>query len=585
MADTHRLTTISLQPDAAPSGKPVDLRRQAMVMKLSALQVPIFSSANFSSVATDAIDLIQTGNVGAERTLRYAAAGVLNTITPSDSSDPVEAPVRAETLGTEFATPIAPSFEALVFKACRGIGGLDELSYIRQDGSRFPVVGSVTVLRDVGSTMLGDLLSGTDNSARKQVAAKQKKLDRALQESKTALQAAQSAVEKSDLAKPDFLPSLGHELRSPLDAMLGFAQLMESGRPPPTPAQAERVAQVLQAGWHSLAQTNEILDLSLTDSGRLPLSQASVSLAEVQTDCQAMNAPQAQAARLQLRFPAGAEPLDVETDRTRVKQVRINLPSNVIKYNRQGATVDITCQAVSVGRGRVSFCETGLGLSAGQLSQLVQRFGRLGQEAGTNEGTGIGLVASKRVVELMGGAIGVARTVGVGSKFWTEPVATEAPQLTAGDQPPGASAESLPQAGGALSMLLTVEDKPAKLLLIEKLIARRPDMRLPSAVDGNQCNAIARAAPPDVVLMDTDLPGSSGLDALRVLADDPATAHSPVVALGGNAMPHDIDQGLTAGFFRSFIKPIRANDVMDTPDVALRAARPGSTRPTVKDTQ
>ena len=583
MADTSRLTITHPQPDVVPAGKPDDVQRQATVMKTGALQDAIFNSANFSSIATDASGVIQIFNVGAERMLGYAAADVLNTITPADISDPEELLARAKTLSTELGTAIAPGFEALVFKASRGIEDIYQLTYIRKDGSRFPAVVSVTALRDAGSTIIGYLLIGTDNTARKQVEAEQKKLDQALQESNTALQAAKSAAEKANLAKSDFLSSMSHELRSPLNAILGFAQLMESGSPLPTPPQAESIAQILQAGWYLLALINEILDLSLIESGRLSLSQESVSLAEVLTDCQAMIEPQALAARVQLRFPVGADPFYVKADRTRVKQVLINLLSNAIKYNRLGGTVDVTCQAVGAGRVRVGFRDTGHGLSAEQLSQLFQPFNRLGQEASAKEGTGIGLVVSKRLVELMGGAIGVASTVGVGSVFWIELVATEAPQLITSDDIPGVLPKPLLQADSTLRTLLYVEDNPANLLLIEKLIARRPDMRLLSAVDGNRGIALARAAQPDVILMDINLPGISGIDALRVLADDPSTAHIPVVALSANAMPHDIARGLNAGFFRYLTKPIRVNDFMDTLDVALRVARPCPTQPAVKE--
>ena len=583
MADTAHLTTLRPPPDAPSAGKPDDVQRQATLMKTGALQDAIFNSANFSSIATDASGVIQIFNVGAERMLGYAAADVLNAVTPADISDPAEVLIRARTLSTEFATPIAPGFEALVFKASRGIEDIYELSYIRKDGSRLPAVVSVTALRDAAGLIIGYLLIGTDNTARKQVEAEQKKLDQALQESNTALQAAKSAAEKANQAKSDFLSSMSHELRSPLNAILGFAQLMASGNPLPTPPQAESIAQILQAGWYLLALINEILDLSLIESGRLSLSHESVSLTEVLSDCRAMTLPLAATAQVQLRFPAGTDPVYVRADRTRVKQVLINLLSNAIKYNRQGGTVDVLCKASSAGRVRVSFRDTGLGLSAEQLAQLFQPFNRLGQEASATEGTGIGLVVSKRLVELMGGAIGVASTVGVGSVFWIELVAAAAPQVISSGDTVGVPAKPLPQADSTLRTLLYVEDNPANLLLIEKLMARRPDMRLLSAVDGNQGIAIARAALPDVILMDINLPGISGIDALHVLANDPATAHIPVVALSANAMPHDIDRGLTAGFFRYLTKPIRVNDFMDTLDVALRVARPDPPRPTVKE--
>jgi CheY-like chemotaxis protein len=216
-------------------------------------------------------------------------------------------------------------------------------------------------------------------------------------------------------------------------------------------------------------------------------------------------------------------------------------------------------------------------LSAEKLVQLFQPFNRLGQEAGAEEGTGIGLVVSKRLVELMGGEIGVESTVGVGSVFWIELKSTAALQL------PGALdtvtvTESGLDADAQLRTLLCVEDNPANLLLVEKLLARRPDIRLLSAMDGNRGIEIARVARPDVILMDINLPGISGITALRILTEDPATAHIPVIALSANAMPRDIKEGLEAGFFRYLTKPIKVNEFMDTLDVALKFVRVGSAR-------
>jgi PAS domain S-box-containing protein len=618
---------------------------------------------------------------------------VVNKITPAAISDPQELIARATALSVELSTPITPGFEALVFKASRGIEDIYELTYIRKDGSRFPAVVSVTALRDPGNAIIGYLLIGTDNTARKQVEAEQKKLDqrlrdqqfytrsliesnidalmttdpsgiisdvnkqmelltgctrdeligapfknyftdperaeagikrvlsenkvtnyeltarardgketvvsynattfhdrdrtlqgvfaaardvterqlldRALQETNIALEGAKSAAEKANLAKSDFLSSMSHELRSPLNAILGFGQLMESGLPLPTPAQKESIDQILQAGWYLLELINEILDLSLIESGRLSLSVESISLAEVLNDCQAMIEPQAQKSGIRMLFPSPDSPYYVKADRTRMKQVLVNLLSNGIKYNRAGGMVEVSCEACSAERVRISFRDTGQGLSAENLSQLFQPFNRLGQEVGAEEGTGIGLVVSKRLVELMGGSIGVESTVGVGSVFWIEMNAAEPPRLITTDDQPRALAPAPWQSDSTLRTLLYVEDNPANLRLIEKLIERRSDMRLLSAIDGNRGIEIARASHPDVILMDINLPGISGIEAMRILADDPATAQIPVIALSANAMPHDIARGLRAGFFRYLTKPIKVNEFMNTLDVAL----------------
>jgi CheY-like chemotaxis protein/two-component sensor histidine kinase len=362
---------------------------------------------------------------------------------------------------------------------------------------------------------------------------------------------------------------MSHELRSPLNAILGFGQLMETGPPLPTPAQKESIEQILQAGWYLLALINEILDLSLIESGKLSLSLESISLAEVLDDCQAMIEPQAQKSGIRMHFPPSGSPLHVRADRTRVKQVLVNLLSNAIKYNTVGGSVEVSCEGGTQGWVRVSFRDTGLGLPPEHLAQLFQPFNRLGQEAGAEEGTGIGLVVSKRLVELMGGSIGVQSTVGVGSVFWIELIAAEAPQEVARADAIGASTLVPRPTDTAQRILLYVEDNPVNLKLIEKLIARRPDIRLLTATDGQSGVEIARAARPDAILMDINLPGISGVVAMKILADDPATARIPVIALSANAMPHDIARGLAAGFFRYLTKPIKVNEFMDTLDVAL----------------
>ena len=235
-----------------------------------------------------------------------------------------------------------------------------------------------------------------------------------------ALLAATAAADQANRAKSDFLSSMSHELRSPLSAILGFAQLIESGTPPPSASQQESVGHILQAGWYLLALINEILDLALIESGKLSVSAQAVSLGELMADCQAMIEPQAQASGVRLSYPRFEQPCFVQADRTRAKQVLVNLLSNAIKYNRSGGQVDVRCQRLPAQRVRVSVRDTGPGLSAEQLAQLFEPFNRLGQEEGPVQGTGIGLVVSKQLVELMGGCIGAESSPGVGSLFWFE---------------------------------------------------------------------------------------------------------------------------------------------------------------------
>jgi PAS domain S-box-containing protein len=661
-----------------------EVRRQEALLKTGALQDAILNSANFSIIATDEKGVIQLFNIGAERMLGYAAAEMVNQITPAHISDPAEVIARAVVLSRELATPITPGFEALVFKAARGIEDIYELTYIRKNGSRFPAIVSVTALRDADGKIIGYLLIGVDNSARKQVeeqlrwteesfrlmvesvtdyaivmldpqgrvvswnsgaqrikgysaeeivgqhfsrfyprqdierGAPQLDLDVAIAKGRfedegwrvrkdgstfwanvvwtairdqagnlrgfakltrdlterrqveAELTNAKSAAEKANLAKSDFLSSMSHELRTPLNAILGFAQLMESDSPLPTPTQKESIAQILQAGWYLRELINEILDLAMIESGRLSWSLEPVSLNDVMLECQTMIEPQAQKRGIRVTFPEVDRPCFIKADRTRVKQVLINLLSNAIKYNQVGGSVVVECSACAQQRMRVSVKDTGAGLPPEKLAQLFQPFNRLGQETSAEEGTGIGLVVTKRLVELMGGAIGVESTIGEGSVFWIELVVAPAPKLAVGAAESVAPAQPQAQNGAAPRTLLYVEDNPANLQLVEQIIARRPDMRLLSAKTGPLGIELARASRPDVILMDINLPGMSGIKAMQILRADTATAHIPVVALSANAIPRDIERGLQAGFFRYLTKPIKVDEFMGTLDVALK---------------
>ena len=213
---------------------------------------------------------------------------------------------------------------------------------------------------------------------------------------------------------------MSHELRTPLNAILGFAQLLESGTPPPSLVQKQNLDHILQAGWYLLALINEILDLAVIESGKLSLSMEALSLGDILRECEAMIQPQAQPRGIVVTYPRFDTPCFVHADRIRVKQVLINLLSNAIKYNKADGAVVVSCMVGTPGRIRISVEDTGDGLTPDQLAQLFQPFNRLGKETGPEEGTGIGLVVSKRIVELMQGAIGVESIVGKGSVFWIE---------------------------------------------------------------------------------------------------------------------------------------------------------------------
>jgi PAS domain S-box-containing protein len=442
-----------------------------------------------------------------------------------------------------------------------------ELTARARDGKETVVSYNATTFHDRDRKLQGVFAAARDVTERK-------RFERALQENNVELERARAAAEKANLAKSDFLSSMSHELRSPLNAILGFAQLISSDSPAPTESQTASIDQILHAGWYLLELINEILDLAQIESGKLALSREPTSLADVMLECQAMIDPQAQKRGIRMTFPHSGIPFFVDADRTRLKQVLINLLSNAIKYNQPHGTVVVDCVMRTPERVRISVRDSGAGLPPDMIQQLFQPFNRLGQERSTEEGTGIGLVMSKRLVELMGGLIGVESTVGAGSVFWFELNSAAEPQLQLDTVEPPEIAQAQVQRGAPRRTLLYVEDNPANLKLIEQLIARRSDIRLLSAKDGNRGIQLARSHQPDVILMDINLPGISGIEALKILREDPATAHIPVLALSANAMPRDIEKGLQAGFFRYLTKPIKVNEFMDTLEVALEFAAP-----------
>ena len=282
-----------------------------------------------------------------------------------------------------------------------------ELRMAKSDGSRRWLQIAISAEQGNSNARITRMVL-TDISARKRLELK--------------LNSAAILAEKANDAKSKFLSGVSHELRTPLTAILGFAQLLESATPPPTLSEKHNIDQILRAGWHLLTLIEEILDLAQIEAGKLSLSLEPVPLADVMDECKAMIEPQARERRISMFFPQPAAAYSVTADRTKVKQVFINLLSNAIKYNRMAGTLVVSFTASPRGHGRVRVCieDTGGGLSAEQIAKLFQPFNRLGRDGGAVHGTGLGLVMTKRLVELMGGDIGVQSTVGKGSVFWVE---------------------------------------------------------------------------------------------------------------------------------------------------------------------
>ena len=370
---------------------------------------------------------------------------------------------------------------------------------------------------------------------------------------------AMEEARSANYAKSAFLSSMSHELRTPLNAILGFAQILSSDRLPSTLEQKKEFAgHILKSGRHLLTLINEILDLAKVESGTVSLSLEPVGLDAILQECRDMIAPLASQRGIGMAFP-DACPLNVLADRTRLKQILLNLLSNALKYNREQGQVAIECAPHAGGRVRISVRDTGVGLDAEQLALLFQPFNRLGQEGGTEEGSGIGLVVTKRLVELMDGNIGVSSAPGEGSIFWIELRVVDAVPIPAAPWPRPDLAGALLDNSAPVT-LLYVEDNPANLTLVEEIVRYCPQLQLLTATDGRLGVEMARTHLPQLILMDINLPHVNGTDALKLLRADPRTAHIPVIALTANAMPGDVERSMALGFYRYLTKPINLDE-------------------------
>jgi PAS domain S-box-containing protein len=356
---------------------------------------------------------------------------------------------------------------------------------VRKDGSRFWANVVVTVVSDSTGNLRGYATVARDMTERRRVEAE--------------LNEAKAAAEAANQAKSEFLSNMSHELRTPLNAILSFAQLMKSDIPAPTPTQKVSIDQILQAGWYLLGLINEVPDLSLIDSAKVSLSLEPVSLGEVLVDCKAMMEPLAQKRGITMMFPTFGAPCFALVDRTRLRQVLVNLLSNAIKYNRPSGLIVVVCAARPPGRVRLSVMDTGIGLTPEMLAQLFQPFKRLGQEAGDEQGTGIGLVVTKRLVEMMNGTIGVESKFGAGTEFWIELIGAKPPQLDPARIEPTPHGQIRVEHSAPLRTVLYVEDNPDNVTIVEMLIAGRPDLRLLIAGNSDLGVELLRAHLPDAI--------------------------------------------------------------------------------------
>ncbi len=480
----------------------------------------VAASARDAIITTDIEGRVITWNQGAEQIFGYS---------------------EGEILGGAVTSLFSPKDHLLYFSDFKFV----ELSALKKDGSEFPAeISKSTWVVDDGHYSTNII---RDVSRRK--------------EYEQSLQDAKIIAEKANLAKSKFLSSMSHELRTPLNAIMGFSQLLTfNSKDPLTDAQQDCVEHIISGGRHLLELINDILDLAKIEAGKINLSIEAVSVDPLIEECVELLQSLGDKFQVGVRIKSSFDEV-VYADYTRIKQVLLNLLSNAIKYNKPGGDVSIAYEKVLEDKLRISVTDTGIGIKKDKEHELFQPFSRLGAEVTEIEGTGVGLSVSKNLVELMGGCIGMHRADGGGSVFWIElplttMLASEGSQR--GEPEMAFSTQNLTNVEGTL---LYVEDNPANMQLIEAMAATINGLSLITATNAEQGLQLARNTPPDLIILDINLPDMDGFQVLQHLRDSKNTEHIPVLALSASAMPLDVEKGKEAGFLRYLTKPIDIGEV------------------------
>ena len=557
------------------------------------LQALLDAATEVAIIAVDAHHVVRLFNRGAEKMLGYRAPEVLGQPCPLAVHDPVELARRAEELTFQLKRPVIGR-EAITAVAERFGYEVRDWTYIRKDGSRLSVSLAVTAVRaslagagaplgprergaadsvvafapgsgivPPGNDSLGFLFVGTDQSERVRSGE---------------LELARRRAEAASQAKSEFLSRVSHELRTPMNAMLGYAQLLQLEEEHPLDGhQRERVARIEAAGWHLVTLINDVLDLSTIESGNARIQMADVDVTLVINESIRLLAPLAETAKVTLAVALPQhlprEAWSVRADATRLRQVLVNVIGNAIKYNLENGRVDVQVHVRSpadearegdTGRLVIEISDTGRGMTAAQLARLFSAFDRLGLEASQIEGTGIGLVISRRLIERMGGAIAIDSRPDVGTRVTLTLERSRGVPLVPGSAPAHAA---LP--GGAGGHIVYVEDNPINALLMQEVIAQRPDCTLHLAVSVRDGIDMITRLRPDLVLVDLHLPDGSGLEVAEWMRTMPGLARVPVMVVSADSTQAQRDAATVAGARAYLAKPIRLTETLTLIDELL----------------
>ena len=558
------------------------------------LQALLDAATEVAIIAVDADHVVRLFNRGAEKMLGYRASEILGKPCPQRMHDAAEIARRAEELTFQLKRPVKDC-EAITAVAERFGYEVRDWTWVRKDASRLSVSLAVTAVRaslaSAGAAQgpgdrravvfaaggggappadgpLGFLFVATDQSERLRSGE---------------LELARRRAEAASQAKSEFLSRVSHELRTPMNAMLGYAQLLQMEEDHPLDGhQRERVAHIEAAGWHLVTLINDVLDLSTIESGNARIQMADVDVALVINESVRLLAPLAETAQVTLAVALPQhlprEAWSARADATRLRQVLVNVIGNAIKYNLENGRVDIQVHvratappgggADDPGRVVIEVADTGRGMTAAQLARLFSAFDRLGLESSPIEGTGIGLVISRRLIERMGGDIAIDSRPDAGTRVTlTLRRSAATPPAAAADEPVGTGPPH-----GAVGQIVYVEDNPVNALLMQEVVQQRPDCTLHLAVSVRDGIGMIERLRPDLVLVDLHLPDGSGLEVAQWMRATPLLARVPVVVVSADTTQAQRDAATVAGVRAYLAKPIRLADTLQLIDQLLPPA-------------